>query len=95
MRPTDASDKAFGAALAVHSALGPGLLESAYEKALCREFTKCGLRHRRQVRVPIEYDGVRIDNAFVADFILETASSSKSRRSRKCYPVNERSCVRR
>jgi GxxExxY protein len=60
-----------GAAMAVHSALGPGLLESAYEKALCHEFGKRPLEFRRQVRIPIAYDGLRIDNAFVLDLIVE------------------------
>jgi len=88
VRANEASYKAIGAALIVHSALGPGLLESAYDKALCREFTKCGLKFRRQVRVPIEYDGVRIDNAFVADFIVASCLVLEIKVVEKVLPVH-------
>ena len=71
MRPNEITYKVIGAAMKVHSALGPGLLESAYEKALCNEFTNQALRFRRQVKSPIVYDSVKIENAFTADFIVE------------------------
>jgi len=73
VRPNEISYNVIGAAMTVHTALGPGLLESAYEKALCHEFSKRNLQFRRQVRIPIAYDGVRIGHAFTVDFIVEDA----------------------
>ena len=71
MRPNEISYTVNGAAMKVHSALGAGLLESAYEKALCHEFRKAGLQFRRQVCVPTEYHGVKLANSFRVDFIVE------------------------
>lgn len=59
------------AAFKVHSALGPGLLESAYEACLCHELYGAGLLFRRQVAVPIQYDGIAIDCGFRLDLLVE------------------------
>jgi GxxExxY protein len=59
------------AAYKVHTALGPGLLESVYHKVLLFELKRRGLRVDSQVRVPVVYDGVVIDEALVADLIVE------------------------
>jgi len=59
------------AAIAVHKALGPGLLESVYEVILARELERQGLRSERQVPVAIEYNGVRFDEGFRADILVE------------------------
>jgi GxxExxY protein len=70
VRPNEISYTVIGAAMAVHTALGPGLLESAYEKALCREFETRKLQFRRQVRISIADNDVDIANAFIVDFIV-------------------------
>ena len=49
------------AAMKVHSALGCGLLESAYEACLAHELLKRGLNVERQVALPVRYDGVTVD----------------------------------
>lgn len=59
------------AAVAVHRALGPGLLESVYEAVLAAELRDRGLRVERQTAVPIEYRGIRFDEGFRADLIVE------------------------
>ncbi len=59
------------AAIAVHRALGPGLLESVYEAVLAAELRDRGLRVERQPAVPIEYRGIRFDEGFRADLIVE------------------------
>jgi len=59
------------AAVNIHSKLGPGLLESVYEIVLARELERRGLRIARQVSVPIEYEGLRFDEGFRADIIVE------------------------
>ena len=51
----DLSGRVIGAALRVHQELGPGFLESLYEKALCLELADSGLRYQRQVLVPVAY----------------------------------------
>jgi GxxExxY protein len=71
MRPNEASYEAIGAAMTVHSALGPRLLDSAYEKALCYEFSRQKLHYRRQVRIRIDYHGAAISPAYRIDFVLE------------------------
>lgn len=59
------------AAIAVHRALGPGLLESVYEVILAHELQRRGLRVQRQMPVAIEYDGVKFDEGFRADIVVE------------------------
>jgi GxxExxY protein len=49
-----------GAAVEVHTKLGPGFLESIYERALCVELRARGLRFERQVVVPVDYKGIRV-----------------------------------
>ncbi len=58
------------AAIHVHRALGPGLLESVYETILAHELEKRGLEVKRQVPVPIEYEGLTFDEGFRADIIV-------------------------
>lgn len=55
----------------VHSGMGPGLLESAYEACLCHELAKENLSFRRQVPVPLLYDSVEIDCGFRLDLAVE------------------------
>ncbi len=59
------------AAVKVHSKLGPGLLESVYEVVLTRELERRGLRVDRQVPIPIEFEGLRFDEGFRADILVE------------------------
>jgi GxxExxY protein len=54
----------------VHTALGPGLLESAYEVCVCHELVKGGFSVRRQVALPVVYDGVEIDVGYRIDLIV-------------------------
>jgi len=59
------------AAAKVHSALGPGLLESVYEAVLTKELERRGVSAARQVAVPVEYEGMKFDEGFRADIIAE------------------------
>jgi len=59
------------AAYAVHRALGPGLLENIYEVCFCHELTKRGLSSRRQVVVPIVYDGITFSEGLRLDVLVE------------------------
>jgi GxxExxY protein len=63
-------EKVLGCALAVHRALGPGLLENAYEACLSYELSKGRLEHLRQLALPIFYDGVKIDLGYRLDLLV-------------------------
>ena len=60
-----------GCAIEVHKAIGPGLLESAYEECLCFELTQAGLAFQRQVPLPVKYKSVSLDCGYRLDVIVE------------------------
>jgi GxxExxY protein len=60
-----------GAAIDVHKNLGPGLLESVYEKCLIHELNLNGLKTNNQVKVPINYKGITLDADLRTDIIVE------------------------
>ena len=64
---------AVDAGFQVHSALGPGLLESAYEHCLAYELAQRGVEVRRQVALPIVYEGVTLDAGYRIDLLLAGA----------------------
>ena len=55
----------------LHKRFGPGLLESAYEKLLAHEIYKSNLKFEKQVSIPLEYDKIKLETGFRADFIIE------------------------
>ena len=59
------------AAVFIHKQLGPGLLESVYEAILAKEIERRGLKVTRQVPIPIEFDGMKFDEGFRSDLIVE------------------------
>ena len=63
--------KAVDAAFAVHSALGPGLLEGIYETCLFHELTKRGLQVERQVSLPVIYDGLVLEEGLRLDMLVD------------------------
>jgi GxxExxY protein len=62
-----------GAAIEVHRALGPGLLESAYDQCLCRELILRQIPFARQVPLPVEYKGVKVDCSYRLDFLVASS----------------------
>jgi len=70
-RVNELSHEVIGAAIEVHRALGPGLLESAYEACLCHELDLRHVPHLRQVALPVEYKGVLVDCAFRIDILVD------------------------
>ena len=60
-----------GAAMRVHSALGPGLLENAYELCLVHDLSKAGLGVLRQTALPIVYDGLHLEAGYRLDVVVE------------------------
>src|SRR5690242_16133908 len=71
MNENAVGERILGCALKVHRALGPGLLENAYEACLAHELSKAGLAYRRQVGMPVAYDGVRVDLGYRLDLLVE------------------------
>jgi GxxExxY protein len=67
------SGRVIEAAMKVHSALGPGLLESTYEACLLHELRKADLKAEAQVGLPVVYDGVRLDLGYRIDLLVENA----------------------
>ncbi len=77
------------AAMKVHSALGPGLLESAYEACLAYELRKRGLLVQSQVECPVIYDGIRIDIGYRLDLLVEVAVIAELKAVENITPLNK------
>ncbi|MBM4167432.1 MAG: GxxExxY protein [Ignavibacteria bacterium] len=71
MHENEISEKIIGCAIAVHRALGPGLLESAYEECLAEEMKFQGLNFERQKPVPLMYRSVKLDVGYRLDVLVE------------------------
>ncbi len=65
------TERIIGAAIEVHKVLGPGLMESACEECLCRELALRGIGVQRQLPLPVEYKGVRLDSGYRLDLLVE------------------------
>ena len=71
LKENEIGTKLLEAVIHIHRELGPGLLEAVYEVILARELSDRGLRVQRQVPVPIVFKGIRFDEGFRADIIIE------------------------
>ncbi len=65
------TEKIIGAAIEVYRALGPGLLESAYEECLCRELSLASVPFQRQLALPIAYKGIQVAAGYRIDLLVE------------------------
>jgi GxxExxY protein len=72
-RLNDLSEKIIGAAIVVHRAPGPGLLEAPYEECLCHELEKLGLKFERQKPLPLVYGNVKLARAYRMDLVVENS----------------------
>ena len=63
------TEQIIGAAIEVHRALGPGLLESAYEECVCHELSLRDIQFKRQVPLPIEYKGKKLNCGYRLDLL--------------------------
>jgi len=70
MEDHELTEKILGCAMKVHSALGPGFLESIYQKALAHELQKAGLKTEWEKPIAVYYDGVLV-GGFSADLLIE------------------------
>jgi len=71
MHENDISELVIGAAIEVHTILGPGLLESLYEEALCHEMQIRKIKFERQQQLPIPYKGIELTTPLRLDLIVE------------------------
>jgi GxxExxY protein len=78
-----------GAAIEVHRILGPGLLESAYEECLCHELHLCGISFRRQVELPVEYKGIKLDCGYRVDLIVQEEVVVELKCVERVLPIHE------
>ena len=78
-----------GAAIEVHKALGPGLLESAYEECLCRELELRGTPFERQKGLPIEYKGAKLDCGYRLDIVVAGRLILELKACEKIEPIHE------
>ncbi|HEX9701253.1 MAG TPA: GxxExxY protein [Rhodospirillales bacterium] len=83
------TEKIIGFAIEVHRALGPGLLESAYEECLCYEFDANGIPFKRQVALPVIYKSVRLDCGYRMDIVADERVVIEIKAAEKILPVHE------
>lgn len=70
MKINEISNRIIGAAVEVHRALGPGLLESTYEESLAWEFTLRRIPFERQKPLPVQYKGTKLECGYRLDFLV-------------------------
>ncbi|MBU1168875.1 MAG: GxxExxY protein [Proteobacteria bacterium] len=90
MDENDIGREVVDAAIAVHRELGPGLLETVYEVVLFDELQKRGLVTERQVPIPIVCRGIRFDEGFRADLIVEGTVIVELKSIEKVSPVHKK-----
>jgi GxxExxY protein len=77
-----------GAAIQVHRHLGPGLLESAYERCLSRELLLRDIRFQRQVPLPVEYRGIQLDCSYRLDIVVGGSIIIEVKAVRQVLPIH-------
>lgn len=86
---TDLTGKILGCAVVVHKTLGPGLLESAYQRCLELELTHQGLAFEKERRLGLWYRGVLIPDVYRLDFLVEGCVVVEIKSVQKWEPVFE------
>ena len=81
--------KILGCAIEVHKQIGPGLIESVYEKCLCRELELKGLKYQKQIWVPLEYKGLQIDTELRLDLLVEDVLCVELKAIEGLLPIHE------
>jgi GxxExxY protein len=81
------TNKVIGAAIEVHKTLGPGLLESTYEKCLCQEFRLRGIPFANQVPLPVVYKGKKLDCGYQMDLVVGDSVILELKSCEKIEPI--------
>lgn len=77
------------AAIKVHRALGPGLLESAYQQCLAYELRRHGLNVECEVSMPVLYESIKIDTGYRADMVVENCIIIENKTVDQLAPIHE------
>ena len=88
MNENEISYKVIGVALQLHSSLGPGLLESAYEEALSYDLVKVGFDVQRQLPMPMVYKEIKMDIGYRIDLMIEHKVIIELKSIEKLAPVH-------
>ena len=83
------TESIIGAAIEVHKALGPGLLESAYESCLAFELSQRGLETKRQFALPLAYKEVKRDGGYRIDLLVENQVIIELKATDRVLPIHE------
>jgi GxxExxY protein len=83
------SGQIIGACIEVHRHLGPGLLESAYEECLAHELTLANIEFKRQLALPVEYKGVRLDAGYRVDLAIESQVIVEIKSVEQLTPIHD------
>lgn len=89
MDENEISSRIIGCAIKVHKTLGPGLLESIYEEALCYELEKAELNFRRQLSVPIKYEGILLSTPLRLDLLVEEKVIVDNKAKSEITPIDK------
>lgn len=86
---SELTHRIIGAAMRVHRALGPGLLESAYQVCLADEMTRQGIHFDKEVELPVVYEGRALDCGYRLDFVVEGSVILELKCVEKLLPIHE------
>jgi len=88
-RETELAEQIINIAITIHKALGPGLLESIYEKCFCYELRKRNIAHLKQQCIDIVYDGLVIDEGLRIDILVDNLIIIELKAQENMHPVWE------
>jgi len=90
MHENPISKEIVDSAYKIHTTLGPGLLESVYEVVLAHELQRRGLRVERQLPIPIEYEGIRFEEGYRLDLLVEDKVIVEIKSIEKIAPIHKK-----
>jgi len=83
------TERVIGACIEIHRALGPGLLESAYEECLCHELSVAGIKFERQKPLPVRYKEVNLECGYRLDLVVEQKLIVELKAVESLLPIHE------
>jgi GxxExxY protein len=89
LEESELTGRIIGCAMKVHSVLGPGLLESAYQLCLIHELKLNGLETKSELTLPIVYDGARLDAGYRLDILVEEAVVVEVKAVEEIAPIHK------